>query len=173
MKKTNIIMITVTAALVAAVAVFALWNAGNMAEKKVLAEEAIVLVRSNDQVLGKIDMALIQRIGLKDFYANLDTSESDAQEHVYTGVWLNDAFKSLGIAIDDYHTVIARAVDGYTVAFEASEVAEADHIYIAVMRDGKLLGTRSQGGDGPYQIIVRKDAFGQRWCKFLVELELK
>ncbi|MDZ7837619.1 MAG: hypothetical protein U5N58_06515 [Actinomycetota bacterium] len=46
-------------------------------------------------------------------------------------------------------------------------------MYIAIEKDGQPLGDKDSGGSGPYQIIVKKDTFSQRWCKFLVELELK
>jgi hypothetical protein len=174
MKKRNIIIIiTVIAVLVVAVGVLAFLNAGNAEEKKMLEEEAIILIKSADQQLGEVDMGLIGKIGMEDFSANLDTSDSEPEEHLYSGVLLNDVLSALDIDISDYSTVVAKAVDGYNVAFDASEIQEDDNIYLATMRDGKPLGTKSSGGSGPYQIIVRDDAFSQRWCKFVIELELK
>jgi len=174
MKKRNIIIIvSIIAVLVIVVGNFAFLNAGNIKEKKILEKEAIILVKSDGQQLGKIDMELINSIGPQDFNANLDTSDSDAEKHKYTGIALNDALKELDIDISDYSTAIVKAIDGYTVAFKASEISEYDDIYIAIKRDGKPLGIKSSGGDGPCQIIVRKDPFSQRWCKFVIELELK
>ena len=174
MKKRNIIIIvTVTVVLLIIVGVFAYLNAGNVDEKKKLEEEAIILIKSQDKELARIDMALLEKTGIKDFTANLDTSDSEAQKHIYSGVLLNELLESLGIDINEYSTVIAKAVDGYTVALNAAEVVQPDNIYIAVKMDGMDLGTKSTGGSGPYQLIVTKDAFSQRWCKFLIELELK
>lgn len=174
MKKRNIIIIVIVAAvLIITVGVFAFLNAGNIKEKKMLEEEAVILVKSACEELGKINMEIFESIGQKDFSANLDTSDSEAEEHTYTGVLLNDALKKIGIDIGKYSTLVAKAIDGYTVVFEASEVNAEDNIYIATKQDGKDIGTKSSGGRGPYQIIVRKDTFSQRWCKFLVELELK
>ena len=174
MKKRNIIIIVlVTVVLLIIVGVFAYLNAGNVDEKKKLEEEAIILIKSQDKELARIDMALLEKTGIKDFTANLDTSDSEAQKHIYSGVLLNDLLESLGIDINEYSTVIAKAIDGYIVALNAAEVVQPDNIYIAVKMDGKDLGTKSTGGSGPYQLIVAKDAFSQRWCKFLIELELK
>ncbi|MBN1299368.1 MAG: hypothetical protein JW997_06760 [Actinobacteria bacterium] len=174
MKKRNIIIIvSVSVFLAAVVAVFAFLNAGNLNEKKMLEEEAIILVKSADRLLGSIDMQAIESMGPIDFNANLDTSDSEAEEHQYSGVLLNDLFKSLKINIEDYQTLTAKAIDGYIVAYDSSEVADEGNIYIAIKRDGKPLGSKSSGGNGPYQIIVKKDAFSQRWCKFVIELELK
>ena len=174
MKKRNIIIIiTVIAVLVIAVGILAFINAGNTEEKKMLEEEAIILIKSAGQKLGEVDMNLIRNIGLEDFSANLDTSDSEPEEHLYSGVLLNDVLAALGIDASGYSMVVAKAVDGYNVAFDASEIQEENNIYLVTMRDGKPLGTKSSGGSGPYQIIARKDAFSQRWCKFVIELELK
>jgi hypothetical protein len=174
MKRRNIIIIAaVIAVLAIAVGILAFLNAGNTAEKKMLEEEAIILVKSAGKLLGEIDMSLVESIGLQDFSANLDTSDSEPEAHRYRGVQLNDALAALKIDIGDHSTIIAKAVDGYNVAFTTSEVQEEDNIYLAIIRDGESLGTKSSGGSGPYQIIVRRDSFSQRWCKFVIELELK
>ena len=35
------------------------------------------------------------------------------------------------------------------------------------------LKNKSQGGSGPYQVIARKDPYSQRWCKFVMEIDLQ
>jgi hypothetical protein len=174
MKKRNIIIIVaVVVVLAISVGILAFLNAGNVKEKKILEEEAEILIKSADMELGRIDMDLVRKIGPQDFNANLDTSDSDPETHQYNGILLNDALDALEINIEDYSTAIVKAIDGYTVAFEASEIQDKDNVYLAIMRDGEPLGSKSTGGNGPYQIIVRKDPFSQRWCKFVIELELK
>jgi len=174
MKKRNIMIITsIIAVLAIAVAVTAFLNAGDIAEKKALEQEAVIQVTSGGRVLGRISMELVQESGPLDFSATLDTSDSGPEQHQYTGIPLNDALEVLDIDMGGYQTVVAKAIDGYNVAYEAEEVLDGDNIYLAVMRDGQPLGSKSTGGSGPYQIIVRKDAFSQRWCKFVIELELR
>ena len=174
MKKKNIIIISsVIVALLIIVAVTAFLNAGNAAEKKALEEKAVIQVISSGNILAEFGMELIQDIGGVDFAANLDTSDSGPREHIYTGVLLNSILDELEIDINDYDTVIAKAIDGYNVAYEAGEMLDGDNIYLATARDGEPLGSKSTGGSGPFQVIVRKDAFSQRWCKFVIELELR
>jgi predicted lipoprotein with Yx(FWY)xxD motif len=174
MKKRNtIIIVSVSFVLVLTVGLFAFLNAGNASQKKILQEETLVLISADGKTLGTINMDIIEKTGPVDFSANLDTSDSEPQQHLYTGVLLNDILKKLGINVLDYSSLIAKAVDGYTVAYTTLEIMEEDNIYLAVKKDGKPLGTKNTGGSGPYQIIARKDAFSQRWCKFVVEIELK
>ena len=174
MKKNNIIIISsVIAALLIVVAVTAFLNAGNLEEKKALEQEEMIQISTGEVILGQIDMGLVERIGPADFAATRDTSDSGPSEHLYTGVLLKNVLEELGIDIRDHDTVIAKAIDGYNVAYEASEVREEDNIYLAIARDGEALGSKSTGGSGPYQIIVKEDAFSQRWCKFVTMLELR
>jgi hypothetical protein len=174
LKKKNIIIISsIVAILLIVMGITAFLNAGNVAEKKSLEEEAVIQVSTAGNMIAEIDMDLVQGISPVDFSANLDTSDSGPREHIYTGVLLISILEELDINIKDYDTVIAKAIDGYTVAYEVVEVLDRDNIYLAIARDGEPLGSKNTGGSGPYQVIVRKDAFSQRWCKFVVGLELK
>ncbi len=172
MKKSNILIVSSIIVLVAITGVFAFLNSAGAGQNKTLEEEAAIIITSNGENIAKIDMELFERAGLTDFYADLDTSKTGASRHLYTGIPLNSALQVLDIDIGDYSVVIAKASDGYTVTYDSDEIKDKDNAYIAIKRDGNLLGTRREGGEGPYQIIIRKDAFSQRWCKFLIELEL-
>lgn len=173
MKKKNIIIISIVLAiLLIVVGVFAFLNAGNILEKKNLEESKTISIKSEGIEIRKVDLAFISSAGEEDFSAIMDTSDSEPKKHYYTGVLLKNVLQKSGINIDDYAMLTVKAIDGYVVAFKKEEVADDDNIYIAYKEDGKDLGTKSSGGRGPYQIIVRKDQFSMRWCKFVVEIEL-
>jgi hypothetical protein len=172
MKKRNIVIIATLAILLIIVAVFAYLNARDIGGKKQLAEEESILVKFDGSEIGRVDMDFIKNAGEKEFTAVADTSDSGPEENYYTGVLMRDILEKMGIDIDDYSTFSVKAVDGYTVAFDVEEIRDKDNIYIAYMENGRYLGTGDSGGSGPYQAIVRKDPFSNRWCKFVVEIEL-
>jgi hypothetical protein len=174
MKKKNlIIVITVLAVLIAVVATAAFLNAGNIRQKREQENEAYIVIKKRGEKLAEIDMDSLKLIGEVDFMADLDTSETGPVSHKYTGVPLIRVLDWVGMETSDEEVVIARALDGYTVAFNISEVKDKDNIYIAYKIDGKYMAAGSQGGSGPFQIIVRKDPYSQRWCKFVMEIELE
>jgi hypothetical protein len=174
MKKKNlIIVITVLAVLAVVVAAAAFLNAENARQKKEQESSAYIVVKKGGVELADVDMDSIRSMGEVNFPANLDTSETGPVSHKYTGVPLIKVLDSLGVEIAGARTVIVRALDGYTVAFDVSEIEDKDNIYIAYKIDGQYLGNRSQGGSGPFQIIVRKDPYSQRWCKFVMEIDLE
>ncbi len=86
---------------------------------------------------------------------------------------LINILKKLEIDTENKKQLIVRGIDGYTVAFSIDEVVDEDNIYLAYKMEGKLLKSKEEGGSGPYQLIVRKDQFSQRWCKFVVEMEVR
>ena len=173
MKKKNLIIIlSVVAALIIVVAVMTFLNSDSARQRKEQQDKAYILIKKDGEEIANIDMKYISSIGEVDFHANLDTSETDPEEHQYIGVPLIKILNSLGISIDGVETVIVRALDGYTVIFDISEVKDEENIYIAYKIDGQYLKNKSQGGSGPYQIIARKDPYSQRWCKFVMEIDL-
>ena len=97
-----------------------------------------------------------------EFPAVLKSSGKPPVDTTYTGVELKAILAQQEIATEGKTQVITKAVDGYTVALSLEEVLEDDNVYIVYKRDGKDLGTREEGGSGPYQVVVRQDQFGQR-----------
>ena len=63
-------------------------------------------------------------------------------------------------------------IDGYAAALSMDKVMDDDNVYLAYKRDGELLGTKTDGGNGPYQLIISKDKFSQYWVKFAYQGEL-
>ena len=108
-----------------------------------------------------------------DFQAYKDTSETEPESYHYTGVELIKVLDSLKIGLDGIETVTVRALDGYTVIFDVSEVEDEENMYIIYKSDGQYLKNKSEGGSGPYQMIVRNDPYSQRWCKFVMEIDLR
>ncbi len=171
-KKRNLVIILSVIVLLIVVGIFSFLNAGNIGEKKQLEENKTIMVSFDGNEIGRADMEFIKNAGEKEFSAVMDTSDTGQEEHYYTGVLMNNVLEKMGIDVEDYKMVTVNAIDGYKVAFEPEEVQEEDNIYIAYRENGQILGTKGSGGRGPYQIVVRKDRFSMRWCKYVVEIEL-
>jgi len=174
MKKKNLIIIpSVIAVLVIVVGVTAILNSNSARLREEQQDSAYIIIKKGVEEIASIDMEYISSAGEEDFQADLDTSETDPEKHQYSGVPLIKVLDLLEIDMDGIETVIVRALDGYTVAFNISEVKDEENMYIVYKIDGQYLKNKSQGGSGPYQIIIRKDPYSQRWCKFVMEIDLQ
>jgi DMSO/TMAO reductase YedYZ molybdopterin-dependent catalytic subunit len=168
LKKVIIILVV----LVLIVGVTALLNRQGIEEKAASQRDAILFIVS-DNFEAQVDFDTILELKEVEFQAVLRSSGKPAVDTTFTGVQLKDILEKVGAKTDGKTQVITKAVDGYVVALSMDEVLEDDNVYIVYKRDGKDLGRKEEGGSGPYQVVIRKDQFGQRWNKFLMEIELK
>ena len=170
MKK--IIGITVVV-LVFVIGITAYIHKGTIAEKLQLQERAWIRVKQQGEKPVILEMDTIKALSEKEFEANLKASGKEAVKHNYTGVPVYNVLKAANITIKEENQLVVTGIDGYTVALKGREVLDEDNIYLVYKMDGEPLGTKESGGKGPYQIVIRKDPFSQRWCKFVVELEVQ
>ena len=59
------------------------------------------------------------------------------------------------------------------VAYDMDELSYKDHLYLVFARDGERLAGKSSGGFGPLLLIAKQDQFGQRWCKYVTEVDVQ
>ncbi|MTI68452.1 MAG: hypothetical protein FH753_17875 [Firmicutes bacterium] len=163
----------VIAILIIIVSVTAYINKKDIEDKLTLQREATFIIKNEGKEITRYNMEEIRSLGEEEFNANLNKDGKEPIAYSYTGVLLKKLFKEKGIKLKDKSTVIVRATDGYTVAIPIKKVLQEGNVYIAYMKEGKPIGTREEGGKGPYQIIISKDKFSQHWCKYALEAEVK
>lgn len=159
--------------LITAVGVTAYLNRGYIEDKQAMVENSSILIKDEGEEVGVIDLGLIKDLEPIEFEVNLKSSGKDPEEHTYKGVALKKLLAFKDQSLESKKQVVIRSIDGYTIALSAEEVSEEDNVYVVYERDGEPLGKKEEGGSGPYQIILRKDSFSQRWAKFVVEVELQ
>ncbi len=133
-----------------------------------------LVVKLKGQQQGLVSLEQLGQLEPVTFTATLRSSGMPARDFTYTGVPLLAILESVldQEALAAAETVVARAIDGYTVSFQLDEVLAPDNVYVVYQQDGEPLGTKADGGSGPLMMVVLGDEFGQRWCKFLVEVDI-
>jgi hypothetical protein len=173
MKKQTKQLLVAIAALVVVVGVFAYLNRGNIAEKNQLQANAIFKIVKDGNTLCEVTMTDMQAIGLKQVSAVQDTSTTDPTNVTFTAVQVKDILAYKKIALDGVKTVEFDALDGFASALSLEDVQKDQNVFMCTQKNGKDLGTKSDGGMGPYLMIIKSDAFSQRWCKFVEKIVLK
>ena len=143
------------------------------ATKAKLNEEAVFIVMESGQEAASWHMGEIQAMGESDFEANLKTNGKDPIPYSYTGVLLKTIIEESGLDLSDAKGVVVTAADGYAVTVTMEKLMADDNVYLAYMREGQLIGTREEGGKGPYQMIISKDKFSQYWCKYALSVDVQ
>ena len=90
----------------------------------------------------------------------------------FTGISLQSIFENLGISIENAVGVSFRAEDGFSVMIPWDEAMDSQNTFIAIKEDGELFGTRQEGGSGPFRSVIALDPFANRWCRYLLIIEI-
>lgn len=166
-------IIGVIVVLAIIVGITAYLNKEQLKDKIDMQKNAVISICVDGEEVKKVSMDEIIKLGEKDFNANLKTNGKAPIEKTYTGVPLANVLEACNIDLSDKNQVIIKAVDGYTSALKVDEVKDKDNVYLAYKEEGEYLGNREDGGSGPYKVIIAKDQFSQRWCKFATEVNVK
>lgn len=107
------------------------------------------------------------------FPAVVRSSGEKPVETEYKGIELIKLLSSLNIDISNMDKITINAADGYRVILNIEELEEPSNVYLTFERDGELLKSKKQGGNGPFQLVIRRDPFSQRWVKHVNEIVIQ
>lgn len=167
MKKQHIIIIIVVLAAMVGILSFV-----NRPQESI--EKGILSITKDGETIKKFNMEDIKSLPKVEERIKFSSSNYAGEDAMYTGVPLRELLNSIDPKLLENATqVITKAEDGFVSSFTAKEVAESDSVIIAYAKNGKSLGTKQNNGEGPYRVVIKTDAFGNRSTKYLNEIELK
>lgn len=141
---------------------------GSMKEKKTLESSGVFNIKVGEETY-PVTMKDLEAIGIEDFKAIYKPSGKKAQEKTYSGVSFKGLLAYKKIEDTNLKSFVFTASDGYASGLSREEAL--GQAMIAVKMEGKALGSKQDGGTGPYMMVLPNDTFSQRWCKFLIEIE--
>ncbi|ACB83931.1 molybdopterin-dependent oxidoreductase [Natranaerobius thermophilus] len=165
-------VLAATAVLIVIVVVFAYLNAAESEDRLQSQREAEIYLKSDGEDIATVEFEDILELDEHEFEETLRSSDSPDRDNMYTGILMKDLIEEYDISLSDSEQVVTRAADGYTVALTPDEVLDEENVYIVYKVNGEPLSPKEEGGSGPYQVIIRQDEFGQRWNKFLMEIDV-
>ena len=167
-KKSSAAVLAVIVLLAAASAALGVINYNNMRERR-------ELLRGNGGFL--LTYADYTRVVSPDDllavgYAPVSASPRGEARN-FTGVPLAHMLAHFGIDLAGAESVIFSSHDGFTSAVSAAEAADYANIFVVFEEDGQPLGSREEGGIGPYMIVISRDPFPNRWARYLLEIAVR
>lgn len=156
-------------ALTLLVAVLAYLNAGDLDRKKTLEKDAEFVLRYGEKE-HRVSREAIVDLGTVEFSTIMRTSSTAPTHVTFTGVELWKILERYEIPIQADSMVDVKALDGYVSVFDGEEVLERDSVYLTIAMNGEPLQTKSEGGQGPFYLVLRNTEFAQRWVKFVEEI---
>ena len=133
---------------------------------------SINIVQGENQQIVEKDFIYSHKDAIS-FPAVVRSSGNKPVETEYKGIEMFKLFSSLNLDISNIDKITFNASDGYRVILSIEEINEPNNVYLTFERDGKLMKSKNQGGNGPFQLVIRQDPFSQRWIKHVEEIILE
>lgn len=170
MKKNKVIILI---ALIFLVIFFFISQKNRLPKLSLMISEEIILengVRIEDQFITISTEQIYANPNSETFPAVVRSSGEKPVQTEYTGIELKYLLDEYGFNVKDDNKITFNASDGYRIILLGEEANQPKNVYLVYKRDGELLKAKSRGGKGPYQIVIRKDPFSQRWIKHVDEI---
>lgn len=130
-----------------------------------------ILQKENQQIVEK-DFIYNHNDAIS-FPAVVRSSGNKPVETEYKGIEMSKLFSSLDLDISQVEKITFNASDGYRIILSIEEINEPNNVYLTFERDGKPMKSKRQGGNGPFQLVIRRDPFSQRWIKHIEDIILE
>lgn len=138
-----------------------------MISEEIISDNGVTI---NDQFITIDSEQIYTNSNSESFPAVVRSSGEKPVQTEYTGIELKKMLAEFDVILKDDNRITFNASDGYRIILLGEEINEAKNVYLVYKRDGELLKSKSRGGKGPYQIVIRKDPFSQRWIKHVDEI---
>ena len=177
MKKQNKIIFICLALFMVVLATALYLNRDRIQELSEFQKNALVriVVSENEKIISErvLSMEEIMTLSEQNISVIQRSSTFGSGKYLYTGVLLKDLLLYCGADIEEkLDIVIITGADGYTTALSAKEIKEDSQAYLCYYKDGDILGTKAEGGSGPFQLVIADDVFAQRWVRFVSEIKV-
>lgn len=164
----NILIFGVIVFLVLVVGVLSAFNRSDRSDL----QEGQLRIVAGDKMVANVTIADLKK--LPSVKKDLTVSTSKGKEvHKYTGVSLLTVLQQHKLDVPGkYSSIIAKGMDGYTSSIKIDELLIPDNVYLMYLDNDKPLQTMKHK-PGSMQVVICNDAFGQRFTKYLVELDVE
>ena len=167
LQRGTIVIVSVLALLVLLVVGLAVLHYDTVMERRVMQESGTLLFTAENytHILFLEDLKSIGPVDISPRHRGEPRS--------FTGVPLAGIFDYLDVDYSQTTSLIFTSLDGFATGISIAEALDTRNTFIVFEEDGEPLGTREEGGLGPYMLVVARDRFPNRWARYLMEITLQ
>jgi len=173
MKRVNLIVYLVLCVLFVILIILVLLNRGDVELRRALAENREFQIRVEGEVISTIGLQFLLDMEPQEFTASYATSISAPRDVTMRGVELRLLLDALEIDLSNVNHFVVSGLDSYYTPLSIDEVLIDENVYICYSMDGEMMKSQSEGGVGPYMLVIRSDRFAQRWCKYIEAVDVR
>ena len=173
MKIANRTVYIILAALLLATIVLVLLNRGDSGLRRALEENREFLIRVDGADTATVGLKDLLELDPQEFSTGLASSIGLPREVTLRGVELRHILEAFAPNAMDAEFFVFMGLDGYYSPLSKDEVEKEESIYVCFSMDGELMKKQSEGGYGPFMMVIRNSRFAQRWCKYVEAVEVE
>jgi len=158
--------------LLVIVAILAYLNRGDAELRDALKENREFQIRVDGVPKANVDLKKLIELTPQEFKTTFSTSLSGPRETTLKGVELRILLGDLEIDFSNAGRILVSGLDSYYSPLSREEVEKEETVYICFSMDGEILKSQSEGGYGPYLLVIRGAQFAQRWCKYVEAVDI-
>ena len=151
----------------------AFFNRGDAALRRALEENREFLILVDGGTVATVSLQMLLNLDPQEFTTTYSTSISAPRETALKGVELRLLLESLDIDISNAASYVISGLDSFYSPLTREEVGAEGVVYICYSMDGQILKTQSEGGFGPFMMVIRGSSFAQRWCKYVEAVDIR
>jgi hypothetical protein len=138
-------------------------------EDRTRIDKQVIAISINGEIVREINEDDIREKNSEEFIAYVRSSGKAPKKNTYKGVQLTELLDKEDLL--NLEQVNVKGADSFWVALSKEQINIKKNVYIVYEKNGEKLKDRESGGEGPYQLVIRKDPFSQYWCKYVVEVD--
>jgi len=172
-KEANRTIYIILGLLFVAVLVLAILNRGDSELRRALEENREFQIRIEGEPAASVSLNALLDLDPQEFTTSLATSITAPRDVTLKGVELRLLLEAIGIDTTGAERYIISGLDRYYSPLTSAEVNREGLIYICFYMNGEVLKTQSEGGYGPFLMVIRGSRFAQRWCKYVEAIDIQ
>ena len=159
--------------LLVIMSVLAVLNRGDAELRRALEENREFQVRIDGEPVATVSLQTLLGLDPQEFTTTYATSISAPREATLQGVELRLLIDALEIDASNAAYYVVTGLDSFYSPLTKDEVEKVETIYICFSMDGEILKKQSEGGLGPFLLVIRGERFAQRWCKYVESVDIR
>jgi len=158
--------------LLVVVVVLVFMNRSDSELRRALEENREFHIRIDGRYTATVNLQTLLDLEPEEFTTPFATSVTAPRDTTLKGVELRLLLAAHGIDVSSAAHVVASGLDGYYSPVSVDDVLKEGVVYICYSMDGEIMKTQSEGGVGPFMMVIRGARFAQRWCKYVEAIDL-
>lgn len=138
-----------------------------------LPDSGSIALKAGEEEAAVYTMAQVAALPYVEVEKEIVSASYENEQGLFRGVPVRELWAAVGVEPADYRQMVVTAEDGFVSVYPVTELMESDSVLLIYAKDGQPLGSREEGGAGPFRILVVEDEFGNRCAKYVSELALK